>query len=435
MSLPLPPIPDANAGRAALKALLSTRSMLPSLLALHRQLGDIFQINFPGFKPVVMAGPEACRFVLVEARENLSWRPEGDPVANLLRRGLLVVDGEEHNTLRKGMSPAFQRQKVLNAVDRMVMHTDRTAASWDLVRPIDGLVEMRKVALLILMDALFSVDIAPDIERLWKPILDLLTYISPGLWLVWKGSPRADYSRSIEIMDAYLYGLVKARRNSLTTGDDLLSYWVRETDLSDDTIRDQLLTLFIAGHDTSTALLAWCLYLLGSHPDVQMRARAEVDEVTHGEPPRAEHLPELVYLGQVIDETLRLYPPIHTGNRVARKDLEFGSYCIPAGTRLIYSIYATHHDERNWPDPERFDPERFAAGVKTRPYSYLPFGGGARNCIGSGFAVIEAKAILARLIQNFDIHLVNTGVRQHMGATLEPRPGVKLRMIRREWAP
>jgi cytochrome P450 len=208
---------------------------------------------------------------------------------------------------------------------------------------------------------------------------------------------------------------------------------VRETDLSDETIRDQLLTLFIAGHDTSTALLTWSLYLLGSHPDVLARACAEVEAVTHGEPPRAEHLPELVYLGQVIDETLRLYPPIHTGNRVARKDLEFGSYRIPAGTRLIYSIYATHHDERNWPDPERFDPERFGAGVKIRPYSYLPFGGGPRNCIGAGFAGTEAKVILARLIQSFDIRLVDTRVRQHMGATLEPSPGVKLRMIRREW--
>jgi cytochrome P450 len=406
--------------------------MLPSLLALHRQLGDIFQISFPGFHPVVMAGPEACRFVLVDARDDLAWRPGDDPVARLLRRGLLVVDGEEHHSLRRGMSPAFQRHKVLKTVVRMVEHTDKIARTWDLEHPIEGLAEMRKIALLILMDALFAVDITPDLDRLWKPILDLLSYISPGLWLIWRGGPRANYSRSIRVMDEYLYGLVKSRRNSITPGDDLLSYWVKETDLTDDLIRDQLLTLLIAGHDTSTALLAWSLYLLGSHPEVLARARVEVDEVTHGEPPGAEHLPRLIYLGQVIDETLRLYPPIHTGNRVARKDLEFGGYCIPAGARLIYSIYATHHDERNWPDPERFDPGRFNPGVKIQPYSYLPFGGGPRNCIGAGFAGIEARVILARLIQTFDIRLVGGRARQHMGATLEPKPGVRLRMTKRE---
>jgi cytochrome P450 len=131
----------------------------------------------------------------------------------------------------------------------------------------------------------------------------------------------------------------------------------------------------------------------------------------------------LVYFKQVIDETLRLYPPIHVGNRVSAEDLSVCGYDIPKGERVMVSIYATHHDETHWPEPERFDPERFGPGKQHTPYSYLPFGGGARNCLGANFAQVEAKVVLARIFQRYELTLTRPRVHIHMGATLEPRPG------------
>jgi len=203
--------------------------------------------------------------------------------------------------------------------------------------------------------------------------------------------------------------------------------------MSDDLIRDQLLTMLIAGHDTSTALLAWALYLLGAHPGAMARARAEVDAVLGRQTPAIEHAGQLPYLDQVVKETLRMYPPIHVGTRTAAMDLEFNGYHIPAGTRVLYSIYLTHRDPRHWPDPDRFDPERFSPEQnKARaPYAYVPFGGGPRICIGFMFAEVEVKIVLARLLQQFDFAFIGHPVHQHMGATLEPRPGVSMRARRR----
>jgi cytochrome P450 len=230
-------------------------------------------------------------------------------------------------------------------------------------------------------------------------------------------------------MDDYLFRLIRARRNAPNRGDDLLSLLVATPGLSDDLIRDQLLTMLIAGHDTSTALLAWTLYLLGRYPQVLARLQAEIDPVLGDRAPGYQELKQLPYLEQVIKESLRLYPPIHLGQRMAAADFTFQDYHIPAGTRVIYSIYLTHRDQNYWPEPARFDPERFSLEKNHRqaPHTYIPFGGGARNCIGAGFGLVEAKVVLARLIQQFELTLIEDRVRPHLGATLEPRPRVMMR--------
>jgi cytochrome P450 len=248
--------------------------------------------------------------------------------------------------------------------------------------------------------------------------------------------PRPGYARARRELDDYLYQIIDARRNAPGQADDLLGLLVATPGLSDEIIRDQLLTMLIAGHDTSTALLAWALYLLGRHPAVLAQAQAEVEAVLGCQPPTLAHVSELRYLEQVINETLRLYPPIHTGLRLAAEDLEFQGYRIPAGTRVMYSIYLTHRLAEYWPEPDRFDPDRFSPerGHARPPYTFLPFGGGPRNCIGLAFARVEAKVVLARILQNFDLKLTRTSVRPGMGATLEPRPGVVMQVRRRHQA-
>jgi len=422
-----PPVPDSAAGRAALKALIQERNILAALQALHREMGDVFRIPLPGFNPVVLVGPEANHFVAVEARGDLRWRTEGDPVTQLLRRGLLVTDGDLHDQLRRNMNPPLHRQRLDGYLQSMWVRTDQVSAGWPEERPVDMLVEMRKIALLVLMDTLFAVDFKPQIERLWDAILRTLAFISPGMWVIWPGIPRLGYQRAIDKLNAYLYQIIAERRKTKASGRDLLGELI-EAGMSDDLIRDQLITILIAGHDTSTALLAWSLYLLGAHGEDLKRAQEEVDTYLGNETPSLDTVNRLEFLERVNKEALRLYPPIHIGNRMAAQDLAFKDYHIPAGTRVVYSIYLSHRHPKYWDEPERFNPDRFLSErVQSLPhYAYVPFGGGPRNCIGMAFAQVEAKVILARLLQNYAFKLASNAVHPHMGATLEPRPGVPM---------
>jgi cytochrome P450 len=424
--LAAPPVPDSQAGRKALGALLGGGNILSALEAIHAEMGDVFRIPLPGFNPLFLVGPEANRFVTVTGREDLRWRPEGDPVTRLLRDGLLVTDGDFHDELRRMMAPALHKQMLSEYLEIMWSRTEQVSTGWDGRKPIDMLVAMRQIALLILMDALFAVDFSAEMPRLWPSILKTLQYISPGPWVIWPGLPRPGYRRALQKMDSYLYHLIKERREKADSGNDLLGLLIQTPGMGDDLIRDQLLTMLIAGHDTSTALLAWALYLLGRHPDVMQRVQDEVDMILGRKTPDLDSLNQLEYLDLVIKEVLRLYPPIHIGNRRAATDLEFQGYHIPAGQRVVYSIYLSHRIPEFWPDPQRFDPQRFnPEQARHRPhYAYVPFGGGPRNCIGFAFAQVEVKVVLARILQKFCLELASSKVHPHMGATLEPRPGV-----------
>lgn len=429
MTAPLPPLPSATGGLATLRTLGSGKSILVALQAIHAELGDVFRLPMPGGAPVVLAGPEAGHFVSVTARHALAWRNARDPVARLLRHGLLVEDGEAHDDLRRLVMPSLHRRRVADYAAIMLRRTEQIVSGWDLSRPLDMLVEMRRIALLILVESLFGDDFTPHLATLFPAILRVLEYISPGPWLLWPEIPRPGYGWAIRQIDAYLYNLI-ARRRAHGLGNDLVSALIA-SGLDDNRIRDQLLTLFIAGHDTSTALLAWTLYHLGLFPDVQERVLAERQAVLGSQPPDAENVEKLTFLGQVIDETLRLYPPIHVGNRLALEDLEFQGYRIPAGSRVMYSIYLTHRHPAYWPDPNRFDPDRFAPEIRHLPYTFVPFGGGPRNCIGAFFARVEARIVLAYLLGRFRFVLLEPRVHMHMGATLEPRPGVRMRVVPR----
>ena len=432
--LPTPPVPDGQTGLRALRAMIRQKSPLAALQVFHQTLGDIFQINLPGFKPIVLVGPAANRFVLVDHREELLWRWEQDPITKLLRQGLLVIDGEQHDALRRLMTPAFHRRMLARYVEAMGRYTDQISATWPEHEPVDMLDQIRRIALLILVDTMFGVDFTPEMKRLWPAVLRTLRYIGPGLWILWPGMPRPRYKRALRQLDEYLYELIRLRRaGSQPETDDLLGLLVAAPELSDELIRDQLFTMLVAGHDTSTTLLAWAVYMLSQHPDIAARAQAEMDGVLGPDAPTLETLNRLTYLEQVINETMRLYPPLHLGNRRPAVDLEFQGYRLPAGTRLMYSPFLTHRHPTYWPNPTRFDPERFGpAETKSRPpYSFVPFGGGPRICLGAAFAQVEAKVILARILQQFSLKLVQPRVYLHMGVTLEPRPAVMVKLRRR----
>jgi len=425
-------------GRAALRAFFKEGSPLGPLKVMAQHVGRLFQIPIPGFSPYVVFGPEANRKVLVTERDKVLWR-NTDPVTDLLRRGVLIVDGEEHDHYRKFMEPPVHPSRLSDYTSQFITHTDKVSSQWKDGEVVDLLVESRKIALLIIMDTLFSKDVWNDLPRIWKPILKSIQFISPGAWIILRKIPRFGFRKPLQKLDEYLYKIIEDRRRNLESANyvprsdmlantqeqapaiqnDLLQHLI-DAGLTDDIIRDQMLTMMIAGHDTSTALLAWTFALLGQHPEIHQRIVNEVD--TMDKSPLLE---------QTIKESLRLYPPIHIGNRRVANEMEFCEGKVPADERMFYSIYLTHRDPEVWENAETFCPERFANGKKTPPFSYVPFGGGPRTCIGATFGQVEVRVVMTQLLRNYTFEFTNHKIHPHMGATLEPRPGVMMKVTKR----
>ncbi len=439
------PVAGPETGLTVLKGLARQRSLLTAMEIMRDEVGPAFQITLPGFQPAVLVGPESNRQIMVSRRAHFRWRGPSDPVTKLLRHGVLVEDGAQHDFLRAQMEPVLQKPQVVAHIAAMQAYTDDVLDEWGDDTVVDMLVEMRRVALLIFMGTLVDVEFSPDLERLWRPILQAIKYISPGLWIVWPDMPRFGYAKPLAQLDEYLFGLVHERRQrvaaetqasgdpaSTTVAGDLLTQLVRSPGMSDDLIRDQILTMLIAGHDTSTALLAWTLHMMSEYPDVMSQVQAEVDRVVGRDNLTLAHVDQLEFMDTVIKETMRLYPPIHIGNRFVIEDTTISGYDLQAGTRVMASIYLSHRDERYWDEPEEFRPARFGPeSERVPPFTYIPFGGGPRVCIGATFAQIEAKVVLARILQEFTLTSDGRQVRPYMGATLEPHPGVFLRVRRR----
>lgn len=414
-------------GRLALRALIREGSPLGPLKVMAKYVGRFFQIPIPGFRPFVVFGPEANRKVLVSERNKLLWR-NTDPVTDLLRRGVLITDGAEHDHYRELMEAPLHPSVLPNYTQMMIEQTDRVSSTWKDGEVIDMLVEGRKIALLIIMQTLFSKDAWDVLSQIWNPILKAIQYISPGLWIFWRKMPRWGFRKPLKVLDDYLYRIIADRRQwTIDHGqlsvvhrpNDLLQHLI-DAGLTDEVIRDQMLTMLIAGHDTSTALLAWTFALLGQHSDVHKQLVEEIDT-----------LEKSPLLDQVIKESLRLYPPIHIGNRRVAEPMQFPEGKIPPGERMFYSIYLTHRDPGIWDNADNFCPERFAHGRKTPPFAYVPFGGGPRACIGAAFGQAEARIVIRRLLQTHRFEFTNHKIHAHMGATLEPRPGVSMKVTQR----
>lgn len=417
---------DPQTLRLALKEMVRERSLLAGMQVLYTRLGGMFQIPLPGFRGYVVGGPLANRRVLVTEREKLSWRSSSDPVSVLLRQGILVTDGPEHDHDRKLMEPALSPVRLPGYLPAMLANTDRVTAAWADGQVVDMLAACRRIALLIVMKTLFSVDVWEDLPRLWRPVLRAVEFISPGAWLVFPWLPRVGFQKPLRVLDDYLYGLIRERR-AAEPCNDLLGH-LMAAGLDDDRIRDQMLTMIIAGHDTSTSLLAWAFYLLGTHPEVMHSLQAEVRFALQGQRPHSLAGWQPPLLDAVIKETLRLYPPAHMGSRRLAQPMAFDGLLVPAGERLIYSIYLTHRDPDIWAMPQEFQPERFSRGRSHPPFAFVPFGGGPRSCPGAAFGQAEARIVIGRLLQTHDFQLVRSKVHVHMGAALEPRPGVWMRV-------
>ena len=420
---------------------------LPLLLDAYERYGPIFTLRLLHSRVVFMLGPEANHFVTVGHPENFHWRESsfGDLIP-LLGDGLLTVDEDYHDRARAIMMPAFHREQIMVATQAMTIEADRAIDALPVGEVVDVYAWMRSLAMRIAMRALLGLDpdeagkgaaAAHHFER-------ALHYygIDFGLRLLrGPGSPWRRLVASRRVLDEIVFGEIARRRAEPDPGrHDVLSLLTGARgaggeEFSDREIRDQLMTLMFAGHDTSTSTLTFMLHELARHPEVTRRLHEEQDRVLGGGTPTAPQLEkEMPYLETVLDEVLRLYPPAWIGPRRVIREYEFGGYTVPRGAYVNYCSWASHRLPEVFPQPEAFIPERFARERKAAlpRGAYVPFGGGSRICIGKRFGQTEVKLVATKLLQRLRVEsLPGRTVTIRQMPTLSPKGGLRMRVLPR----
>jgi cytochrome P450 len=423
---------------------------LSLLLDAYERFGPVFTMRVFHGNSVFMIGPEANHYMTVSHASNFSWREGhmGD-LTPLLGDGLLTIDGEFHRRSRRIMLPAFHHQAIAAVLATMNVEIDSALEQWSHGGRIDIYRWTRRLALRIAMRALFGFD--PDAAG---ARIDVAGQFEQGLgfwardyWLQvlrGPGTPFARMQGARRALDAVIFDEIARRRRTGERGRDVLSLLLDATDeegdrLTDQQIRDEVMTLLFAGHDTTTSTIGFMFYELSRHLDVVAALRDEQRRVLGGERPNAELLMSgrLELLEMVQDETLRMYPPAWIGARKAIETYEFAGRTVPGGAYVNYSSWVSHHLPHVFPEPNAFRPERFAPEAKAAlpKGAYVPFGAGSRTCIGMRFGQLEVKAIAAAVLRSFDFELEpGYDLRIRQMPTIGPRHGIPLIVRRRDRA-
>ena len=420
---------------------------LPILLDLYERHGPIFSIRLLHSRNVFMLGPEANRFVLLTHPEHFRWRESsfGDLIP-LLGDGLLTIDGAYHDLAREIMMPAFHREQIEAMTMTMAGEAEAAIAALRPGEVVDLYGWMRALAMRIAMRALLGLD--PDdsghgaaAAEHFERALGFYGIDYPLRLLRGPGSPWRRLTASRRVLDEIVFGEIgRRRRTPDSDAADILSLLLEAQDedgraLSDREVRDQLITLMFAGHDTATSTLTFLMYELGRNPEVLDRVCEEQDRVLGGAAPTPSQLVrELPFLEMVLDETLRLYPPAWIGPRRVVEEFEFAGCHVPAGTYLNYCSWASHRIPEVFPEPEAFIPERFERHRKAAlpRGAYVPFGGGSRICIGKRFGQTEVKLVATMLLQRVRLELLpGRAMTVRQMPTLSPKGGLPIRVRER----
>jgi cytochrome P450 len=387
---------------------------LEMLLESYERFGPVFTLRLLHSNVVFMLGPAANHFMLVSHASEFQWR-EGSfrDLIGLMGDGLLTIDGDFHRRSRRIMLPAFHRESIANSVELIREETEAAIAALQPERTVDLYDWTRHLAMRVAMRALFGLD--PDGEQaraidaagLFEEALAF--YASDYLLRVFRGrrSPWARMQRAARKLDRLIYAEIAQRRASGLRGSDILSLLLDGADedgntLDDRQVRDEVMTLLFAGHDTTTSTISFMFYELALQPAIAAGLLAEQQQLCPGGRPTSSQLlgGELPRLEMTIDETLRKYPPAWVGPRRALRDLDFDGTPIPERAFVNYSSWASHHLPDVFPDPERFLPERFTPENRAAlpKGAYVPFGGGSRTCIGMRFGQLEVRTIASTLL-------------------------------------
>jgi cytochrome P450 len=445
----LPPGPKSNPVRQIF-SMLKNRSTMDDLInqmtGWFEEYGDVFHLSFMGRHLVFIRHPDHIHDVVL--RKAASFRKGPDytnkhfGLASFLGNGLLTSNGEFWRKQRKLVQPAFHARRIETYADTMVNFSQRTVERWENGQTLQFEDEMSALTMQIVATSLFSEDVSDHVGQVgWA--MDVLQSLmtSPAVLLpVWIPTPIQRRKReAVAVLDRIIYGFIEDWRREKVDRGDLLSMLMMATDeesgagMSDRQVRDEMVTLLLAGHETTANALNWTFYLLSQHSEVEAKLHEEVDRVLGQRSAVLADLEALSYTRAVIEESMRLYPPAWSFARQAIEPVEIGGYHIPKDWEVNVISYSAHRDPRWWSAAEEFRPERFLVEDPDRPkYAYIPFGGGPRVCIGNSFAMMEAQLVLATIAQHCRLHLApDEEIIPDPRITLVPKNGIKMTVERR----
>jgi cytochrome P450 len=393
---------------------------------------------------VLVNHPDLIREVLIERHDSLQKSRSLQLARLLLGTGLLTSEDPHHERARRLVLPALHHGRIRQYADVMARRSDQASEAWQDGETLDAHAAMMALTLEIAAETLFGTEIGPEVDRVARATTDALALFERIFnpfaralhYVPLPGTLR--FRRARRTLDAVVYGMIAERRRSGEDAGDLLSMLLAAQDeetgagLTDAEVRDEALTLLLAGHETTANALTFAWWLLADHPEAEARLHAEVDALPEG-PVSFGHLEALPYTRQVFAEALRLYPPGWAFSREARHRVEIGGETFRRRDTFVVSPYFLHRDPRWWEAPEAFRPERFPPEAKRdRPkFAYLPFSAGRRGCIGEGFAWTEGVVVLASLARRWRFRPTGAPLDLHPSVTLRPRGPVPLRLERR----
>jgi cytochrome P450 len=443
------PFPPGETRVSATRTRAWAEDPLPILLNAYERYGPVFTLRLFHSNIVFMLGPAANHYVTVSHASNFNWRESNlRDLIGLMGDGLLTIDGEFHRRSRMIMLPAFHREHIAAAADTMIEETTRALAQLTPGAAIDLYAWTRRLAVRVAMRGLFGIDPdGPEARSIDAAGLfeDALAFFASDYVLrVFRGrfSPWAKMQQAARRLDALIYSEISRRRASGERGTDVLSLLLDAEDedantLTDRQIRDEVMTLMFAGHDTTTSAVSFMFYELARHPQIVARLLAEQDALlSDGQPTAAQLLSgELVELEMVIDETLRKYPPAWVGPRRSIEPFEFEGTPVPGRAFVNYCSWASHHLPDVFAEPEEFRPERFTPEARAAlpKGAYIPFGGGSRTCIGMRFGQLEVRTIATLILSRCTLSVAEDfRLRIRQMPTISPRDGLPAVVCPRE---
>jgi cytochrome P450 len=427
---------------------LMSRGFIEFLQHSWQTYGDCFELRIGNLSIKAIVHPDDVEAMLLTRRDKYTKGDAYEQFRRLVGEGLVTAEGELWRRERRLIQPCFRRETIAGFGEHMVAQTDTTLDRWDrgANEPFDLHAELMHLTLEIIADCLFGLEFGEDRATIstqaftdaMKVIAARITALAvPPRWLPTPGNRRLE--RSVAALDRVVAGVIANRRRSGDDRDDLLGALLRGRDeqgqpLDDVQLRDEVVTMFLAGHETTAVALTFSLWLLSQHDEVRERVLAEV-EALGGRPPTVADLSRLGYLGQVFHEALRLFPPAWSGVRnCVEADTLGAGFPVAANERVINLIFMTHKHPDFWPEPERFDPDRFRpeACATRHKFAYMPFSEGPRKCVGLHFATMEAQLVLARVLQRGELRVMEgVVVEPDYQLTTRPKHPIMVRWVSR----
>jgi len=431
-----------------LSGLLSYRKgPLPFFQNLAAQFGDLSFFRLGPQEAFFLNHPDYIKDVLVTSHSSFHKGLALQRAKRLLGEGLLTSEDEVHRRQRRLAQPAFHRSRIASYAGVMTTYGLQTSARWRDGDTLDMSAEMMQLTLGIVGKTLFDADVVSDAQEVGEAmtvVMDLFNTITIPFFELIQKLPLPQLRRfdaAKARLDAIIYRLIEQRRLAGEDRGDLLSMLLLAQDtevdgggMTDEQLRDELMTIFLAGHETTANALTWTWYLLSQNPEAETRLHEEIDRVLAGRVPGFDDVAKLKYTEMVLAESMRLYPPAWALGRLAMEDFEIGGYMVTKKSLVLMSQYVMHRDPRYFAEPFKFNPERWTSEAReSRPqFSYFPFGGGPRRCIGEGFAWMEGILLIATIARQWQMRLVpNHPVVLKPVITLRPKHGMRMTVMRR----